>query len=189
MRDGHRNLPRVNGSEPAPASKTRRIGRFFDALAVLLIALAAWKFFIQPRFFMSQIAPTPVPDVHLQLMGGRTFDLASARGHVVFLDFWASWCEPCKQSIPLIEDYKAKHPNALVFSVNGGETKAAAEKYARSAGMRRVAFDPQMTVTDAFRVNVFPTMIVIGKDGKERAKWVGFNPLIESDMGRAAQKF
>jgi len=189
MRDGRRKLPRVNGSEPAPTPKMRPIGRFFDALAVLLISLAVWKFFLQPRFFTSQIPVKPAPNVRLQLMGGRTFDLASARGHVVFLDFWASWCEPCKQSIPMIEAYKATHPDALVFSVNGGETIATAEKYARSARMRRVAFDPQMSVTDAFGVNVFPTMIVIGKDGKEHAKWVGFNPLIQSDMARAAKKF
>lgn len=187
MRDFRRNFPRVNGSEPMPASKARPVGRLFDVLAILMIAFAGWKFFLAPRFFRA--TPVAAPDVRLHLMDGRTFDLAGARGHVVFLDFWASWCEPCKQSIPLIEAYKATHPSALVFSVNGGETVAAAEKYARSAKMRRVAFDPRMTVTDAFHVQVFPTMIVIGKDGKEHAKWIGFNPLIERDMARASREF
>lgn len=122
-------------------------------------------------------------------MDGGTFDLASARGRVVFLDFWASWCAPCKLSIPLIEHYKAAHPDALVFSIDAGESTAVAARYARGAKMRRVAFDPDMNVTDTLGVQVFPTMIVIGRDGKEHAKWVGYNPLIQQDMARAAARY
>ena len=165
----------------------RWVARGLDALAVLVLLFALFQFFVVPK--LRENAVVPAPPVALQSLDGARRPLADLRGRLVFLDFWASWCEPCKQSIPLIEAYKAAHPSALVFSVNGGETVAAAEKYARSAKMRRVAFDPQMAVTDAFQVNVFPTMIVIGKDGKEHAKWIGFNPLIASDMSRAAKEF
>ncbi|MBV8601543.1 MAG: TlpA family protein disulfide reductase [Candidatus Eremiobacteraeota bacterium] len=168
---------------PSPAStKSKVVSRILDAAAVVLILFAVWKIFVAPRFFTSKAKAVAAPAVVLPLMNGGTFALAKARGHVVFLDFWASWCEPCKLSIPLIERYKKAHPDTLVFSVNAGEPVAVAERYARGANMTRVAFDPEMKVSDAFGVTVFPTMIVIDPDGKERAKWIGFNPLIEQAM-------
>jgi hypothetical protein len=92
-------------------------------------------------------------------------------------------------SIPLIEEYKTTHPQALVYSVDAGEAESIAARYARSAKMQRVAFDPNMKAADSFGVDVFPTMIVIGRDGKQHAKWIGFNPLIERDMALAAKQF
>jgi thiol-disulfide isomerase/thioredoxin len=167
----------------------RRFARIADVAALALIALAAWKFLIAPRFFGPTFVPVPAPALTLPLEGGGTFNLAKAHGQVVFLDFWASWCEPCKLSIPLIEQYKAAHPQTLVYSIDAGEVESVAARYARKANMRRVAFDTNMKAADAFGVDVFPTMIVIGRDGKQHAKWIGFNPLIARDMARAETAF
>jgi thiol-disulfide isomerase/thioredoxin len=184
MRAPRRKLP-VTREAP---HVNRRFARIADIAALALIALAAWKFLIAPRFAPAFV-PVQAPALSLPLEGGGSFSLARAHGQVVFLDFWASWCEPCKLSIPLIEQYKAAHPGALVFSIDAGETESVAARYARKANMRRVAFDPNMKAADAFGVADFPTMIVIGRDGKEHAKWIGFNPLIGRDMARAASAF
>ena len=168
--------------------KGKRWGRVLDVLAVLLIVFAVWKLFVAPRIFIGKAA-IPAPAVALPMLGGATFELARQRGHVVFLDFWASWCEPCKLSIPLIEHYKSTHPDALVISVDAGEPIPVVTQFAREKKMKSVAFDPQMAVSDAFGVGVFPTMIVVDADGKVRAKWIGFNPLIESAMDNAARTF
>lgn len=179
----------MNGSEPVAAPKMRRSARFLDALALLIISLAVWKFVVQPLIFPARMKAVVAPHVRLPLMGGGTFDLAHARGHVVFLDFWASWCEPCKESIPLVQGYKAEHPQALVYSIDAGESVSTATEYARRKGMRDVAFDPDLKIADRFGVDGFPTMIVIGRDGKEHARWSGFNPLIRTDMSRAAREY
>jgi thiol-disulfide isomerase/thioredoxin len=184
MRAPRRKLPVPREAQHV----NRRFARVADIAAVALIALAAWKFLIAPRFAPAFV-PLPAPAVTLPLEGGGTFSLPKARGQVVFLDFWASWCEPCKLSIPLIERYKSAHPSALVYSVDAGEAESVAARFARKANMRRVAFDPNMKTADAFGVEVFPTMIVIGRDGKEHAKWIGFNPLIGRDMAHAAATF
>lgn len=174
---------------PPKAARAKAFSRILDGLAVLVIAFAVWKIVIAPRIYVSKKSALVAPPVVLPLMDGGTFALAKARGHVVFLDFWASWCAPCKLSIPLIERYKNAHPDALVFSVDSGEPVALASSFARAKNMKRVALDPEMTVTHAFGVDVFPTMIVIDRTGKERAKWIGFNPLIEDSMSRAAATF
>lgn len=165
----------------------RWVARGLDALAVLVVLFALFQFFVAPR--LHENAVVPAPPIALQSLDGARRPLADFRGHLVFLDFWASWCEPCKLSIPLIERYKAAHPAALVYSIDAGENESVAARYARKANMRRVAFDPNMKASDAFGVDVFPTMIVIGRDGKEHAKWIGFNPLIGRDMARAASAF
>ena len=185
MRALHRKLP-VPLETPCV---NRRFARIADIAAIALIALAVWQFLVAPRFFGPSFVPVPAPPLTLPLEGGGSFNVAQARGKVVFLDFWASWCEPCKMSIPLVEEYKTTHPEALVYSVDAGEAESVAAHYARSVKMRRVAFDPNMKAADAFGVSVFPTMIVIGRDGKEHAKWIGFNPLIERDMARAAKAY
>jgi len=150
-----------------------------------LIAAAIWKLVLAPRMLGEPSRATPTPPVVLAMMGGGTFDLAKARGKVVFLDFWASWCEPCKLSIPLVQHYEAAHHDVEVVSIDAGEPVPLAERFAAERKMRRVAFDPQMRASDAFGVDVFPTMIVVDPHGKQRAKWVGFNPLIESAMDHA----
>ena len=185
---------RVDGSDTGAATlatrgKASRLARVLDVLAILLVAAAIWRFLVAPRLFAPETRPAPVPNVHMRLMSGGTFDPAQARGHVVFLDFWASWCEPCKQSIPLVKQYQIAHPSALVYSVDAGETVATVERFARSEGMRRVGFDPDLVIADAFGVKGFPTMIVIGRDGKIHARWFGFDPLIEQQMTRAAREF
>ena len=174
---------------PSGARKSKLFARVLDVAAVAVIVFAVWKIFIAPRVFVSKTAALAAPPVVVPLQSGGTFALQRARGHVVFLDFWASWCEPCKLSIPLIERYKASHPDALVISVDAGEPVATASAYASRVKMKRVAFDPEMKVTEAFGVQVFPTMVVIDRDGKERAKWIGFNPAIESAMTNAAATF
>jgi thiol-disulfide isomerase/thioredoxin len=181
----------VGDASEAPATPSRRttLSRILDWLAVVIIAFAIWKLVIAPRIFAGKATSVAAPSVVLPLMNGGTFEIAKARGHVVFLDFWASWCEPCKLSIPLIEHYKTVHPDALVVSVDAGEPDALASRFAREKKMKRVAFDSDLTVTHAFGVDVFPTMIVIDRDGKERAKWIGFNPLIEESMAHAAATF
>ena len=123
---------------PRPPGEPGRRGgpalnRALDPLAVLLIAFAVWRIFIAPRLLQGKLTAVPAPAVAIPLMGGGTFQLARERGQVVFLDFWASWCEPCKMSIPLIQRFEKDHPGSVVISVNAGETVAVAAALCRAA--------------------------------------------------------
>jgi peptide/nickel transport system substrate-binding protein len=162
----------------------RLFTRVLDVLAVAIVAYAVYRFIVLPRTLPSFPA-RPAPSVRLAAMGGGEFSLTRLRGRVVFLDFWASWCEPCREAMPLVERFAAAHPQAVVVAVDAGEDPRLVRSYAQAHGLRNVVFDPQMKAADAFGVEGFPTMIVVDPRGIERAKWSGFNPAIESLMDRA----
>jgi peptide/nickel transport system substrate-binding protein len=174
---------------PAPARRRRSwIGRGIDVLAALILVAAIVRFAILPRLVPS--GPVAAPPVHLARLDGRgSFSLAAQRGRVVFLDFWASWCEPCQASIPLVEHYARTHPGTEVIAVDSGEPPPLAGSFARKHDMQNVVLDPDSVATAAFGVSGYPTMIVVGPDGMVRAKWVGFNPAIEDAMANAERAF
>jgi peptide/nickel transport system substrate-binding protein len=158
-----------------------------DALAVLIILVAIYQLFVAPRLAMNR--REPAPPVRLATLDGGRFDVAAHRGRMLFLDFWASWCEPCKLSIPLIQRYAASHPEVDVVSIDVGEPPAAVRAYVERHPMRAVAFDPDLIASHAFGVDNFPTLVAVDPAGFVRAKWVGFNPAIGLVMHDAEQQF
>lgn len=165
----------------------RWVARGLDALAVLVVLFALFHFFIQPR--LGPQAAVPAPAVSLATLEGGRFDLAGHRGRVVFLDFWASWCEPCKLSLPLVEHYARSHPDIDVIAVDVGEDAATARAFVRERGIGNVVLDPGEIAAHAYGVSGFPTMVVVDPAGTIRAKWVGFNPAIELAMADARTRY
>ncbi|HEY9179696.1 MAG TPA: TlpA disulfide reductase family protein [Candidatus Baltobacteraceae bacterium] len=160
--------------------------RALDVLAVLVIAYAGYRIFLAPRY-LNVASAHPEPHVTYQTLSGKPFVLTAHRGRVVFLDFWASWCEPCKLSLPLVESFARSHPEVDVVPVDVGEPRTVVEQFARSHGMRHVALDPQTLSQGFFQINGFPTMVVIDPQGRIRATWAGFNPAIQMNMAHAEE--
>lgn len=158
-------------------------GRFFDLLAVAAIAFVVYRLFIAPRAFSAHAFPAP--RVTYQTLAGQPFDLVQHRGRVVFLDFWASWCEPCKLSLPLVESFARAHPEVDVVPVDVGEPREVVKAYAQAHHMVNVALDERMLSQGFFQLDGFPTMIVIDPQGRIRASWEGFNPAIQMNMAHA----
>jgi thiol-disulfide isomerase/thioredoxin len=161
-------------------------GRLWDALALLAIAFAIWKIFIAPRLLEAPRAHL-APMATYERLDGGVFRLAQQRGRVVFLDFYASWCEPCKLEVPLVEAWSRGHPDALVVPVDVGEDRSAAAVFARRYRMQNVMLDPQSSARALFGVDGFPTVVVVDREGYVRAKWEGLNPAISLAMTNAQQ--
>jgi thiol-disulfide isomerase/thioredoxin len=162
------------------------LSRALDALAVLVVLFVLYRIFVAPRDLSAKNAH-PAPHVVYQTLSGKPFALAQQRGHVVFLDFWASWCEPCKLSLPLVEKFARAHPEVEVIAVDVGEPRGVVAAFARDHHMEHVGLDPKTLSQGFFQLNGFPTMVVVDPQGRIRATWTGFNPAIQMNMAHAAQ--
>jgi len=169
----------VPSNERAPLN----LGRLWDVLAILIIAFAAWKLLIAPRSFAPPVHPAP--HAVYPLLAGGTFRVADQRGHVVFLDFFATWCEPCKIELPLVESWRHAHRDAILVPVDVGESRAAVSAFARRYALANVALDLNDSAPALFGVQGLPTIVAIDASGKIRAKWEGLNPAIGLALSNA----
>ena len=102
---------------------------------------------------------------------------ADFKGRVVYVDFWASWCAPCKQSFPWMNDMQAKYgPRGFsVVGVNVDQKREDADKFLVSTPANfLVAYDTTGKVAEAYQPKGMPTSFLIGADGKVRAVHIGF---------------
>jgi thiol-disulfide isomerase/thioredoxin len=173
--------------EAALVSLRRWAARALDVFAIVVVLAAVAKFLVLPHLPSRQIVVAP--PVKLAILEGRRFDLESSHGRLVFLDFWASWCDPCRESIPLVQHFKHAHPGVEVVSIDVGEPPALVRPFADRFKMGDVALDPDMTVAHAFGVTGYPTMFAIDGTGHVRARWIGFNPNIERDMADITARY
>jgi len=159
-------------------------GRFFDVLALLVIGFVLWKVFFAPRILKADAFPAPrIAYPHLNDHG--VFHVADARGHVLFLEFFESWCEPCGLEAPLVTHYARAHPEIDVVPVDIAEPPVLARRFADRYHLRNVALDTTGTARALFQVDGTPTIVVIDPLGRIRATWAGFNPAVELAMGNA----
>ena len=161
--------------------------RVWDVLALLVIAFVIWKLLIAPRA-LGKANAFPAPHVVLASLQGDPFRLVAHKGRVVFLDFFATWCEPCKLSLPLVERFAKSHPEVDVIPIDVGEIPGIVAPFAKQYGLHNVALDPDQRAMHWFSVSGFPTMVVIDPQGNIRANWPGLNPAIQMNMSNAESK-
>ena len=103
--------------------------------------------------------------------------LEGLRGKVVLLDFWASWCEPCRHSFPWLNAMQAKYADRglVIIGVNVDREQAAAERFLRDVPATfRIVYDPAGTLATRYDVPGMPSSFVIGRDGAIVGRHIGF---------------
>jgi thiol-disulfide isomerase/thioredoxin len=134
----------------------------------------------EPAVEIGQAAPQfKLPD-----LSGREVSLDQLKGKVVMLDFWATWCGPCRMTMPLLEKLQREYPNALVLlAVNLREPKDTVRDYVRKQSINsQVLLDEEGSVGDAYGAVGIPTQVLIDKNGIVRDIQEGFNPRMLSQF-------
>jgi thiol-disulfide isomerase/thioredoxin len=123
---------------------------------------------------------TPQKAPHFALPTARgTVDSDSLRGRIVYVDFWASWCEPCRRSFPWMADlHQRLGPSGLtIVAINLDKDRKAADKFlADHPAPFTVAFDPAGKTAGAFKVPAMPSSFVLGRTGEILHAQAGFDP-------------
>ncbi len=107
-------------------------------------------------------------------------DLNTFQGRVVYLDFWASWCGPCRQSFPWMEVLKDTYgPQGLeIVAVNLDRDRADADKFLQQFHPTfDLRFDPEGDLAERFKVQGMPSSMLIDRHGVTRFTHVGFRPV------------
>ena len=115
------------------------------------------------------------PNFAFFLADGRGADLASLRGKPVVLNFWATWCGPCRAEMPDLVALHESDPELIVLEVNVGEELPAVEAFAAEFGMNMtVVLDQEDLIRRAYAVRNMPTTVFIRADDTIGARWSGF---------------
>ena len=103
--------------------------------------------------------------------------LGSLKGKVVYVDFWASWCAPCRESFPWMNRMQSElgHDGLVIIAVNVDREHADAEQFLRShAAQFRIVYDPQGRLPERFGVRGMPTSFLIDRNGRIQSRHEGF---------------
>lgn len=91
------------------------------------------------------------------------------RNKVVYLDFWASWCEPCRQSFPWMNDMHHRYSKRglKIISINLDENKSDAKRFLKQIPAAfTVAYDPKGRIAEKYKIKVMPSSFIINRSGK-----------------------
>jgi thiol-disulfide isomerase/thioredoxin len=149
-------------------------------VAIVLVAIAGIGFAIT-RVLGNELHPlgtgTRAPEFHATTLDTppRQKSLDDYRGHVVLINVWATWCQPCRVEIPSIERlYKTYGPKGLkvvAISVDDAGTEPAIRSFVKQMGMTfEVLHDPTGQIEREYQVTGYPETVIVGKDGVIRKK-------------------
>jgi peroxiredoxin len=117
------------------------------------------------------------PDFKLKGMDGKEVALSGLKGKVVVLDMWATWCPPCRASLPHLDKLyqSVKDKGVNVYAVNVQEEADDVEAFVKKTNLTvPVLLDKDGAVSQAYKASAIPETIIIGKDGKVAKVFIGF---------------
>jgi thiol-disulfide isomerase/thioredoxin len=152
-------------------------------IAAILTPLAATLLLTLPASGAGP-ASGPAPQFTLDARGGSKISLTQYKGQVVMLNFWASWCGPCRQEMPLLENIYKKY-NKMGFTligVNVEPDSKAAEGFLKATPVSfPVIYDKDSTVSKAYDVSGMPSTVIIDRKGNIRVLHRGYKPGDENE--------
>lgn len=157
-------------------------------LAMALVGLLIWLVVMARTglAFFSSVSPTqehPEIDFTVKNLSGASVSLSSLRGKVILVNFWATWCSPCKDEMPLLQQYYDAHKaeDFVLLGVNVSDDAEDAQAYITQYGYTfPVWSDPPGNVLIQLHMNGLPASLVVDARGKLVQRWIG--PLAREDL-------
>ncbi len=170
--------------KPAPGWRPTPLFWVLVVLSLLAVAAGLWQLqagqqsAAKSEPAVSAASRSVAPDFTLHTADGQKVRLQDLRGKVVLLNFWATWCPPCKAEMPDLDALHREYGASQGFTVLGVNMEESAEVVAAFAQERRISF-PLLLDTDGqvsgklFVVRSLPTSMIIDREGYIRDVWTG----------------
>jgi peroxiredoxin len=127
-----------------------------------------------PSSSYSQAGKT-APDFELELLEGSKVSLSDFAGHPILINYWATWCPPCREELPLIQDRLDRYsPDLVVLTINAGEDPKTVKNYIEQKAFSfHVLLDPEWKAEALYGIYAYPTSVFIDREGLIQARYVG----------------
>jgi thiol-disulfide isomerase/thioredoxin len=120
--------------------------------------------------------PAEIKELKFQDFSLNEVDLTKKKGNIMILNFWATWCAPCKKEMPSLEELSKKYPEILIYPINLEKpNQEKTKKFFTDLKISKlnIYFDPNFRLVKLFNMRGIPTSILIDKNGKEFARVIG----------------
>jgi peroxiredoxin len=135
--------------------------------------------------------PEDAPDFTLKSLKGSNLKLSEFRGDVVMINFWATWCGPCRQEMPILNDLYLKYRD-MGFTLLGVNVEKNTTKAANMIRDLKVVFpvlfDTENSVSKLYKVEAMPSTVLVDRDGKLRYVHRGYVPGTEDEYVRQVRE-
>jgi thiol-disulfide isomerase/thioredoxin len=151
----------------------KTIPRGLAGLAMAIVMLAAGE------AAAKDLLGAPAPEFTLRGLAGSNLSLREQRGRVVMINFWATWCGPCRQEMPLLDQMYRRYRDMgfVLMGINVEDDARKAGDMARALGVRYpVLFDTKKAASKAYGVSAMPTTVLLDRDGRVRYLHKGYRP-------------
>ena len=169
-----------------------KISKSFKTYIHIILVFLISKNLLAAEDFSKNIVihekPLVIKELKFKDINLQDVDLTSKKGNIMIINFWASWCLPCKREMPSLARLAEKYPDIKVYAINMEKpNKLRARDYFKSLGITSldIYFDPDFNLVKTFKMRGLPTSILIDKNGKEFGRVVGevdFNSKIFSEL-------
>ena len=127
------------------------------AHAATVVAVLMWA---------ATAAAGPAPDFAATSLAGDTLQLSDYRGRVVVVDFWSTWCPPCREQLAALAALEKQHPEIVILAVNVDSRRDKVDRFVkRTTVPKRVVLDPTARIAEKYAVEGMPWTVVVDARG------------------------
>ena len=130
------------------------------------------------------------PGFQLATLDGRQVSLSGLRGKIVLLDFWATWCGPCRLSMPQLDNLQQEYEqNLVLLAINLNESPETVRGYTHSRNLKSVVLlDSEGTVGSTYKSRQIPMQVLIDQEGVVRHVQVGYSATMGEQLREEIDK-
>lgn len=133
----------------------------------------------------------PAPDFTLKNMKGQNINLTEQRGNIILINFWASWCGPCRKEMPVLQELQDKYQDlgVQVWGINVEQENQAGRDFLANLELSfSIFFDETNKLSATYQVEAMPTTVIVDRDGIVRYIYRGFKDGYGKKYAKAIKK-